>query len=762
MRSNELLELKGRFLQASGPQPGPPTIPADKSVTASHIRDLSNQLRSIKEFWYKKNLGIEPLVGVYYRCVVAKSNRVQRLFSYSATTSNAAIVGARFYESQNRRPKHLITYSVPEMDIDKSIHELDQCASVVNSLPNHEISGQLLSSIVKTACRDDLQGLPKTVFAKLVKDVYYIDKLGITHFDEEIHGPAIVSLFRVNGQQKEQLLTKFGIEVSSSSILGDAILLNEGEFRVLREEAPYLIAMASLDDLSSYSPDDFAIDKKQRIQPNSIPSPHGEPTIGVIDKGFFSEVYFGKDWVTYTKKIDDQFELTDDDKAHGTAVTSIIVDGPRLNPEYDDGCGRFRVRHFCVAKGDHFSSFSVMKKIESIVDANPDIKVWNLSLGSELAVRANSISPEAAILDQIQAEKGVVFVVAGTNNTTRRDDMPIGAPADSINSLVVNSVDRNGNPASYSRRGPVLSFFAKPDISYYGGTPHDQMTVAAPFAASSAYGTSIAAPWIARKMAYLIEVMKLEPQVAKALLIHSATSWNKIQQSNTMGYGVVPIRIEDILYTERDEIRFIISQDLSSFRTYNLKLPIPTKNGKFPFKARATLCYFPTCSRNQGVDYTDCEVSLTLGRMAEKTVKKRGPNGEELIEVKRYIKPINNDSQDMEGFYTDEDTARRFYRKWDNVKHIGEILKTKNPGCKQYESQFWGIAFSLKTRLEEKRGETLRVGLVVTLKEVTGANRFGEFRYGLEANSWIVNSIDMHSRAEIVERATIEELRFDE
>lgn len=98
MRSNELLELKGRFSQASGPQPGPPTIPADKSVPSDHIRDLANQLRSIKEFWRQKNLGIEPLVGAYYRCVVAKSNRVQRLFSYSVTTSNAAIVGARFYE----------------------------------------------------------------------------------------------------------------------------------------------------------------------------------------------------------------------------------------------------------------------------------------------------------------------------------------------------------------------------------------------------------------------------------------------------------------------------------------------------------------------------------------------------------------------------------------------------------------------------------------------------------------------------------------
>ncbi|MBZ5796632.1 hypothetical protein K8353_41935, partial [Burkholderia contaminans] len=34
------------------------------------------------------------------------------------------------------------------------------------------------------------------------------------------------------------------------------------------------------------------------------------------------------------------------DYKHGTAVTSLIVDGANLNPNLDDGCGNFRVRHF--------------------------------------------------------------------------------------------------------------------------------------------------------------------------------------------------------------------------------------------------------------------------------------------------------------------------------------------------------------------------------------------------------------------------------
>ena len=106
--------------------------------------------------------------------------------------------------------------------------------------------------------------------------------------------------------------------------------------------------------------------------------------------------------------------------------------------------------------------------IRNIVASNRDIKVWNLSLGSKLEIKPNFISPEAAELDRIQSEYDVIFVVAGTNipaGVTKKN-MRIGSPADSLNSMVVNAVDFAGNSASYTRIGPVLSFFHKPDVSY--------------------------------------------------------------------------------------------------------------------------------------------------------------------------------------------------------------------------------------------------------------------------------------------------------
>ena len=65
-------------------------------------------------------------------------------------------------------------------------------------------------------------------------------------------------------------------------------------------------------------------------------------------------VYFDE-WVEYHDMVDDNLLKNPDDYRHGTAVDSIIVDGARLNPWLDDGCGRFRCC-FCVA--NRFKKFS--------------------------------------------------------------------------------------------------------------------------------------------------------------------------------------------------------------------------------------------------------------------------------------------------------------------------------------------------------------------------------------------------------------------
>ena len=163
----------------------------------------------------------------------------------------------------------------------------------------------------------------------------------------------------------------------------------------------------------------------------------------------------------------------------------------------------------------------------------------------------------------------------------------------------------------------MLSFFNKPDVSYYGGDSKKRIRVCSPLGECFVAGTSFAAPWIARKLAYLIYVLGMSRELAKALIIDAAAGWNdKLDSAQLVGYGVVPIKIEDIVETPDDEIKFMLNGVSEKYDTYNYNIPIPEDKGKQPFVSKATLCYFPNCTRNQGVDYTNTEMDIHFGRLS--------------------------------------------------------------------------------------------------------------------------------------------------
>ena len=498
-----------------------------------------------------------------------------------------------------------------------------------------------------------------------------------------------------------------------------------------------MISMIST-DISSITLEDIYPKSRDEYD---IPDPQNEPVIGVIDTFFDESVYFSKwvdnkDYISDLEKYQNDLTLRD----HGTEVTSIIVDGPRMNPWLDDGCGRFRVRHFGVCSS-RISTIRFVKKIKDIVNENPDIHVWNLSLGTDDEVSKNFVSFDAAALDEIQAKKNVIFVVSGTNDNRKIQEgiLKVGAPADSLNSLVVNSVRRDGQPAGYSRKGNILSFYNKPDISYYGGDFNDRITAYTSYGTEEVYGTSFAAPWISRKMCYLIDVMGMPKEVAKALIIDSAAAWDyKTMSANNksiMGYGVGPIAIRKIVETESDEIRFVVYGTSDSYRTANYAIPVPKDDdNKYPYIARATLCYFPKCSRTQGVDYTDRELSLKFGR---------------IINDKGKISDINDNVQDDADSRMDERQSRKEFRKWDNTKFISRIVKNNNKPVKSYDDRLWGLSVTSKERLSTQMRFPLNFGVVVTLKEINGINRIEDFIKACILRGWIVNRIDVQNQLDI-------------
>ncbi len=612
------------------------------------------------------------------------------------------------------------------------MQRLEKAINILNKEFGGEISYEIIEQINKKKIQYKSDTImAKTNFLKVIVDAYYVEKFDIPSDDVSFNTDAIVTIYKTD-IDTIKLLDTIGINILSNRIMDETtILLRPDELEILKSRAPFLISMA-VSDLSEITKDNFEFIDDGVI---SIDTPDNEPTIGVIDTLFDENVYFSE-WVEYCNMLPNDIPTSPDDYTHGTAVSSIIVDGPTFNPDLDDGCGRFKVRHFGVASGQNFNSFSILRNISEIVAKNRDIKVWNLSLGSKLDIHPNFISPEAAILDKIQYENDVIFVIAGTNlSKGETQTRPIGAPADSINSIIVNSVDSDNQPSSYSRRGPVLSFFIKPDISYYGGDTKKPMKVCTPNGEALVQGTSFAAPWIARKLSYLIDILGLSRNVAKALLIHSATGWDK-QKNNPLlvGHGVVPKRIEDIINSRDDEIEFIIEGISEKYDTYNYNIPVPVVGGKHPYIAKATLCYFPACSRNQGVDYTNTELDIIFGRFDN--------NGKP--------KPINKNYQaDEFNHYTWEEDARNLFRKWDNIKHIRDIYTGNNRERKAYDNPLWGLSIKTKERLEEKFGDGLKFAVIITLKEIKGINRIDEFIRNAMLRGWLVNKIDIETRVDI-------------
>lgn len=742
---NNVLELKGkRFVQESKKgNGGGAAINSKVIVTNNHVKKLQSKLQSLREFWMNEDKPFSGiLISVHYNKIVAKTNRISGLFK--GDQSNYAIVGAKF---NTEKTKHIITYFLEDADIEDSIKLLENVSKVLTIYFTDGISKEVFEQKILFD-RIDFKKyfLSKTLFRQIVADVSYIDDFEVEmarKHDKE----SIITLFDI-GVDVKYVFNKIGIDILSSRILDNrTVYLDENQMNLLYEKAPYLVAMAT-ENLSDLSPDDFIEEYESDI--TSIPNPGIEPTIGVIDTLFDKRVYFSK-WVEYHDMVDDNIPKGQNDYRHGTAVSSIIVDGPKMNPWLDDGCGRFKVRHFGVAAGAQFSSFTIIKLIKTIIEGNKDIKVWNISLGSNQEINDNFISAEAAVLDQIQYENDVIFVVAGTNKS-REDVNKIGSPADSINSMVVNAVTKSGLSTKYSRKGLALSFFAKPDVSYYGGSEEQYIQVCEPLGATFVAGTSFAAPWIARKLAYLIDVLGLNREIAKALIIDAARGWNDAptpEEVALYGHGIVPIKITDIIQTPEDEIRFLVTDVSEKWNTYNYHFPIPLKADTYPYYARATMCYFPLCDRAQGVDYTNTELNLHFGRIQD--------DGK--------LNEINDDKQNLDDIgesrsYIIEGDARERFRKWDNVKYVAEKVKDRRVPKKSYRNKNWGMEIKTNNRLDPEDGVGLRFGVVVTIKEMYGINRIDEFIKNCNLNGWLVNAIDIQNRIEIHEKIN-EEIRFD-
>ena len=111
---NNILQLKGQFQKRKNMSGfGPINLPKGRKVTAAHINNLKKQLTDIFLYWQNDRMIGGALVSVHYRCIVAKSNRLQLFLGEGSRHPNQSIRGAKFVEEYNSENKFCLLYTSP-------------------------------------------------------------------------------------------------------------------------------------------------------------------------------------------------------------------------------------------------------------------------------------------------------------------------------------------------------------------------------------------------------------------------------------------------------------------------------------------------------------------------------------------------------------------------------------------------------------------------------------------------------------------------
>lgn len=185
-------------------------------------------------------------------------------------------------------------------------------------------------------------------------------------------------------------------------------------------------------------------------------------TIAVLDTGIdpnhpdvADKIVASQNFVTIEGSVTDE-DFIVDGHGHGTHVASIAAgsgaasDGLRkgVAPGADLAIGRVM-----DANGDGYTS-DIIAGMEWAAELD-GVDVINMSLGGAVS---DGTDPMSLALNELTAENGVLFVTSAGNDGPKSGTVSYPATADAA--LAVGAVDKNGELASFSSRGPRMGDYA--------------------------------------------------------------------------------------------------------------------------------------------------------------------------------------------------------------------------------------------------------------------------------------------------------------
>jgi len=486
------------------------------------------------------------------------------------------------------------------------------------------------------------------------------------------------------------------------------------------------------------------------------------PVLGLVDSGIDPSSSLLRPWVAARMWA---VAKGDCDHAHGTFVGALAIHPRQLNNHNRcfplAPCMILDVVAF-PASGE-LPEDELLQAIEDALRKHPEVRVWNLSLSSNILCTDLGFSDLAMRLDELQDECDVTFVIATGNYETRPfrgwpaenlgEDDRIGSPGDSSRGLTVGSLAHLDSPSSrvkrdhpspFSRRGPGAAFLPKPEVTHYAGNcdaDGNCIQIGVISLDGSGYlvediGTSYAAPLVASTLATIHSeaAERMSSSLAKALLIHSAVLGREILRESDrayFGFGV-PGAVSNILSCAGSAVTLVFEPELRN-STYFEKIPFPfppclrLPNGLAFGDVMMTLVYDPPLDQTWGLEYCRANVEVSLGSF---DFNKKGKR-----EHRRLIPP---DETDYKKMYERELVRSGFM--WSPVKVYWRRLS-------RVAAETWRLMVAAEFRKEFRGKRFVRPSLVITISDPEGRLPvYDEVVRAAQQQGWIMDDLRLRQR----------------
>ncbi len=377
-------------------------------------------------------------------------------------------------------------------------------------------------------------------------------------------------------------------------------------------------------------------------------------------------------------------DLVPEYQIHGTAVTSALLFGP-----LQDGANverpyakvdHYRVLDADTMKDDQQELYTVLDRIQDIIESRPKYDFVNLSLGPDLPIEDNDVHAWTAVLNQLFSD-GLTLPAIAVGNSGELDwssgNARIQTPADCVNALSIGGCDRIGadwKRAPYSSIGPGRSpGIMKPDGLAFGGSsrePYWVLNAEKPGVAMPITGTSFAAPTVLRTAvgvkAHFGKL--LTPLATKALLLHRADDGG--HDKAEVGWGRIPHDLSEIVLTDEHAAHIVYQGELRPASWVRMQIPIPTDPMTGMVEVTATFCFATPTDPQDPLNYTrsGLEVRFRPHDRKRKDPKQLHPDSSYFFQAKDVL--------------VEEADLRADAHKWETTLHKSRsvrALSLRNP-----------------------------------------------------------------------------------